>query len=95
VFARVSRYEVPKEMLAKDIAGVEATKKRIEAIPGSTGMYYLVDPDSGKTMAITLWESEQAMRDSEAAASQVRADTSAAVSSKLVAIERYDVVAKP
>ena len=35
------------------------------------------------------------MRDSEAAASQVRADTSAAVSSMLVAIERYDVVAKP
>jgi heme-degrading monooxygenase HmoA len=91
----VSRYEVPKEMLAKDIAGVEATKKRVAAIPGSTGMYYLVDPDSGKTMSITLWESEQAMRDSEAAASVVRADTSAAVSSKLVAIERYDVVAMP
>jgi len=54
VFARVSRYEVPKEMLAKDIAGVEITKKRVEAIAGSTGMYYLIDPDSGKTMAIIL-----------------------------------------
>ena len=35
------------------------------------------------------------MRDSEAAASQVRAYTSATVSSKLVGIERYDVGAKP
>ncbi len=95
MFARVSRYEVPREMLAKDIAGVEATKKRVAAIPGSVGMYYLVDPDSGKTMAITLWESEQAMRESEAAASRVREETSAAVSSTLIAVERYDVVAKP
>jgi heme-degrading monooxygenase HmoA len=95
VFARVSRFEVPKETLAKDIAGVEATKKRIAAIPGSTGMYYLVDPDSGKTMTITLWESERAMRDSEAAASEIRGETSAAVSAKLVAVEHYDVVAKP
>jgi hypothetical protein len=59
------------------------------------GMYYLVDPESVKTMAITLWASEQAMHDSEDAASQVRAETSKAVSSKLVAIERYEVVAKP
>ena len=42
MFARVSRFEVPKEMLAKDISGVEATKKRIAVIPGSVGMYYLV-----------------------------------------------------
>ena len=95
MFARVSRFEVPKGMLSKDIEGVKETRERIAAIPGTLGMYYLVDRASGETMAITLWESEQAMRDSETAASQVRSDTTAAVSAKLVAIERYEVVSAP
>lgn len=95
MYARVSRYEVPKEKLEGDIKGTAETVKKVDVLPGELGVYYLVDRESGKTMSITLWESEQAMRDSESAASKLRQKTSSASSAKIVAIERYEVVAQP
>lgn len=95
MFARVSRYEVPLDKLDADIAGAEATTKRVEAMPGSLGLYYLVDRETGKTMSITLWDDEDAMRASEQAANALRGETSSAVDSHVVAIERYEVVTKP
>jgi heme-degrading monooxygenase HmoA len=95
MYARVSRYEVPIEKLDEDIRGAEETEKKVRAMPGSQGLYYLVDRDTGKTMSITLWDSEKAMRDSDTAASQLREETTAASSARIVAIERYEVVAQP
>jgi heme-degrading monooxygenase HmoA len=95
MYARVSRYEVPIGKLDEDIRGVDETEKKVAAMPGSLGLYYLVERDSGRTMSLTLWESEQAMRDSETSASRLRDETSAASSAKIVSIERYEVVAQP
>lgn len=95
MYARVSRYEIPMENLDEDIRGADATEQRISQMPGSLGLYYLVDRESGRTMSITLWESEQAMRDSETAATQVRHETTSAVGAHIVAIERYEVAAQP
>jgi len=95
MYARVSRYEVPIEKLDMDIGGVGDTEDKITAIPGSRGLYYLVDRVSGRTMSVTLWESEQAMLDSEAEASRLRDETSAAVSAMIVSVEHYEVVAQP
>ena len=95
MYARVSRYEVPIDRLDADISGADATEKRIEEMPGSLGLYYMVDRQSGKTMAITLWETEQALRDSEMAASRLRDETTSAASADIKAIERYEVVAQP
>ncbi len=95
MFARVSRYEVPLGMLAEDVAGVDETAKKVAAMPGALGLYYLVDHDTGMTMSMTLWESEQAMHDSEAAADELRAETSGAVSGRITSVERYEVVAHP
>ncbi len=95
MYARVSRYEVPKDKQDEDIRGVDETQKKVASIPGSLGLYYLVDRDSGKTMSVTLWETEKAMRDSEARASQLRDETSSAASARIVGIERYEVVTQP
>lgn len=95
MYARVSRYEVPMEKLDDDVRGVDATQKRVTDMPGSLGLFYLMDRETGKTMSITLWESEQAMRDSEAAANTLRTETSEAAMSKVMGIERYEVVAQP
>ncbi|HEY3317165.1 MAG TPA: antibiotic biosynthesis monooxygenase [Coriobacteriia bacterium] len=94
-YARVSRYEVPAEKREEDISHAEETKEKVASMPGSLGLYYLADRASGKTMSITLWESEQAMRDSETSASQLRAQTSGAVSARITGIERYEVVYQP
>jgi len=93
--ARVSRYEVPIDKLEEDVAGLDDTVAKVAAMPGSLGLYYLVDREAGKTMSVTLWESEQAMRDSETAADHLRDETSSAVSAKVLAVERYEVVTHP
>lgn len=95
MYARVSRYEVPTDRLEEDIRGAEATERRVAAMPGALGLYYLVDRQSGRTMSITLWDSEQAMHDSEMEASQLRNKTSGAVAATITGIERYEVVAQP
>ncbi len=95
MFARVSRYEVPLDKLAEDIDGVDETAQKVAGIPGSLGLYYLVDKDTGMTMSMTLWKDEQAMRDSEAAADELRAETSSAVSGRITSVERYEVVTHP
>ncbi len=95
MYARVSRFEIPKEQLDKDVAGVEETQETVSSAPGSLGLYYFVDRESGKTMAVTLWESEQAMRDTETDMSELRRRTSSAVAGRIVAVERHEVVTQP
>lgn len=95
MYARVSRYEVPVDKLDEDVRGAAETQKKVAEMPGSHGLYYLVDRDTGKTMSITLWDDEQAMDDSETSASQLRDETSSAAGARVVAIERYEVVTQP
>jgi len=95
MYARVSRYEIPVDRLDEDTRGLDETEEKVSAMPGSLGLYYMVDRESGQTMAVTLWEDEQAMRASEAAANQLRQQTTSAVSAKITSVERYEVVAAP
>ena len=37
----------------------------VRKIAGFSGVLFLADRETGKALSITLWESEQAMRDSE------------------------------
>lgn len=95
MYARISRYEVPLDRLDEDIRGADDTVTKVERMPGSLGLFYLVDRKTGKTMSMTLWESQQAMSESEAPAASLRDRTSSAVGSRIVAIERYEVVVQP
>lgn len=95
MYARVSRYEVPMDRIEDDVRGVEETQRKVSEMPGSGGLFYLVDRQSGKTMSVTLWEDERAMWQSEEAASQLRDETTAASSAKLVSVERYEVATQP
>jgi len=63
-----------------------------EKLDGFKGMTVITDRDSGKTIAITFWESEDAMRGSEEAvkgARQRAADTGGAEEPQ---VERFEVV---
>jgi hypothetical protein len=60
---------------------------------GGKGAILLVDRGSGKAVGITLWESEQAMRQSEERANELRrqaAESAGATEPPLV--DRYEVV---
>jgi hypothetical protein len=55
------------------------------------GLIALGDRQSGKTLGITFWESEEAMRASEEAANRMRSETAEASGEQIVGVERYEV----
>jgi hypothetical protein len=60
-------------------------------IEGFEGMIALGDRQSGKTLGITFWESEEAMRASEEAAGRLREETAEAGGDTIAGVERYEV----
>jgi heme-degrading monooxygenase HmoA len=96
MFARVSRFDVPGDRIDADIKDSRERVSQIESMPGSLGVYYLVDRENGKTMAVTLWEDEQSMQSSEQRAQQMREEGVGTITgSKIVSVDRYEVALQP
>ena len=95
MFARVSTFQESPEGIAESIRRLPETQQRVEAmdLSGLKGIYYLVDRHSGKTLTITLWETEQDLKASEEAANQVRGEEAEATGGQIVDVERFEVVA--
>ena len=55
------------------------------------GAILLIDRDSGKAVAVTLWEDEEAMRASEESANALRADAAQQMGAQQPTVERYEV----
>lgn len=91
MFARVSTFQESAESIEESLTRTTDVVERAEAMPGFKGLYYLIDQASGKTIAITLWNTEEDMRNSEEAANQIRADEAAATGGQIVDVERYEV----
>jgi len=65
---------------------------QIQRQDGSKGLIALGDRQSGKVLGVTLWESEEAMRASEAEANRLREESAEASSQTITNVERYEVV---
>ena len=69
----------------------EEVLPRAKQIDGFKGMIALGDRHSGKTLGITFWESEEAMRASEEAANRLREESAEAGGETIASVERYEV----
>jgi heme-degrading monooxygenase HmoA len=69
----------------------EQVKPSIQQDRGLAAAYWLVDRTAGTAMIVTLWESEDAMRASEAVRARRQAGTAAATGAR-VTTARYEVV---
>jgi heme-degrading monooxygenase HmoA len=70
MFARVSTFEGdPEQVDELTRYAEEQVVPALRELDGFNGVLGLADRQSGKVLAVTLWESEQAMRASEEAAS--------------------------
>jgi len=69
----------------------EEVLPRAKQIDGFKGMIALGDRHSGKTLGITFWESEEAMRASEEAANRLREESAEAGRETIASVERYEV----
>ena len=58
---------------------------------GLEGFYYLVDRRSGKSISITMWGTEEAMRATEEQADRLRAEIANAANAAIEGVETYEV----
>ena len=92
MFARVSTFQGPPDQTAE---GIRIAREQIlpaaKLMDGFKGIYLLFDRESGKSLSVTLWETEEDMRASEEAANRVRADSADTSGETVVGVERYEV----
>lgn len=64
----------------------------VKDLDGFDHILALVDRSAGRMIAITFWESEDAMRASEEAANRLRESASSGASEGIVGVDRFEVV---
>jgi heme-degrading monooxygenase HmoA len=93
LFARVSTFQGPPDGL--DLMTKQAQESVIPSareLTGYQGILVLGNRESGRSIAVTLWESEATMRESEEAANKLRSEASEAGSEEIVSVERFEVL---
>ncbi len=92
MFARVSTFQGSSERTAE---GIRVAREQILPIArlqeGFRGIYLLHEPESGRSISITLWESEQDMASSEEAARRAREQSAMVSGDAVLSVERYEV----
>jgi heme-degrading monooxygenase HmoA len=92
VYARVSTLEGSPQQIDE---GLRYLREEILPTgsddPGFKGLIALADRNSGKTLSITLWESEEEMRATEQDANQLRSAWSETSGQQIASVESYEV----
>ena len=92
MFARIGTWQGSSEELERWIRrSREEVKPSIRQDQGLKAAYWLVDREAGKGLIVTLWESADAMRASEAARLKRQAATTASTGAT-VTTERFEIV---
>jgi heme-degrading monooxygenase HmoA len=92
MFARLSVFQGPPDRTAE---GIRVARKEILPIarqqPGFRGIYLLHDPVSGRSLSLTLWETQEDMVTSEESAQRARSTSTQVSGDAVVSVERYEV----
>jgi hypothetical protein len=94
MFARVTTFEGPSEQVEAAMAIF-----RDEVIPwlkdatGFRGWIVLVDRERERTMGLTFWATEEAMKDEDTSGAVLRDDLAASVGIEMKSLEFFEVVA--
>jgi heme-degrading monooxygenase HmoA len=91
MFARVSEVTGPSDRIDEGIAQYrDAVLPAVSATAGFQRAYLLVDRENGKSLSITVWDSEAAMAASEEAANRLRSQVADAIAAQTT-VTRYEV----
>ena len=92
MYARVSTFQGPPDQTAE---GIRIAREQIlpaaRLQDGFVGIYLLYDREGGRSLAITLWETEEDMRASEEAALRARTESAAVSGDVILGVESYEV----
>jgi hypothetical protein len=93
MYARVAAFEGRDMSRADELtAKVSERVRRDDAIPGAQGFLMLVDRDRGAALGITLFASEQEIRDAEPAFEELATTIPAELRGRRVSVETYEVL---
>ena len=93
MYARVTTIQGTTDQIDEGIDKVrETTVPALKQVEGNKGLISLIDRQTGKSIAITLWETEDAMRASEEEANRLRREAADSVGgASEPTVERYEV----
>jgi hypothetical protein len=90
--ARVSSLEGSPDSVDESVSKVRAeTLPKVRDLPGNVGAIGLVDRASGRFIVITLWESADALRQSEEQANRLREQAAERGGQSIGDVDRYEV----
>jgi heme-degrading monooxygenase HmoA len=93
MFARVAAFEGRDMSLADELtAKVSERARREDAIPGAHGFLMLVDREGGTALGITLFATEQELRDAEPAFEEMASTIPAEMRGRRVSVDVYEVL---
>ncbi len=90
--ARVSSLEGSPDSIDESVSKVQAeTLPKVRELQGNVGAIGLADRKSGRVTIITLWESADALRESEKQADQLREQAAKSGGQSIGSVDRYEV----
>lgn len=94
MFARASTIVGSREKVDEAVSMLESqVLPQIKQLDGFSGVLGLVDRETGRSLVITLWETQEALRASEEAATRVRDETAKELGAAgAPTVDRYEVV---
>jgi hypothetical protein len=91
VYARLSMYDIPEDRVAEARASFSVALETIAALAGLSEAYFLVSRESGRGVALTLWDDHVAMSASRVTASRLRSAAVEAVDGEVVLVDEFEV----
>ena len=90
--ARMSTLEGPADRMDEGLRQArEHALPQLQQQDGFKGFVALGDRQSGKLIAISFWESEEAMRAAEEVGDRTRRESAEAMGDTIAGVERYEV----
>lgn len=89
--ARVSFYELAGASRDDAVRAFEGARSAVGQMQGNQGAMLLVNPETGKAMTITLWDSEDALRATEQQADRTRQQAASGAGMVVTSVEAYEV----
>jgi heme-degrading monooxygenase HmoA len=90
MFARVTAYHADEDRV-KLMEAFRDTIGPLQRVEGFSHAYFLVDPDTGRAVSMTIWESEDAMAASEPGGEDRRRRRSEISGASVDAVDHYEV----
>jgi heme-degrading monooxygenase HmoA len=90
VLARMSTYEIAEDRCLEAAASFRDALDRLDECTGLIDAYFLTAREGGRGIALTLWESAEAMDGGRVHEGRVRGEAAETVEASLVGVDEYD-----